>query len=209
MPKLHMPSDDEKKIIKQKMKYIEELNRILENEDEQARLIKDLADRMIKTANVKRDLVKSIENIVENLEIATRNPAAEIDKNEISSFKTSKQNLSDSLNNQKDLADNFLDLANVMRDFLKKKREYLKIFDKLVRDSDEWQGQCYKRVQMQNKFVDESKTRKVENQVNDLAGDIKRNQSQTDRKLVDLVEDAKTLDRSWNNIKNAIRKYGW
>jgi hypothetical protein len=207
--RIHMPSDDEKKIVKQKMKFIEELVKIVENEEEQARLIKELADRMIKTANAKRDLVKVIENLVESEEIASRNPAAEIDKDEISSFKESQRNLADSLSNQKELADSFLDLSNVMRDFLKKKREYLKIFDKLVRDSDEWQTQCYKLMQMQNKFVDESKTRKIENTVNDLTGEIRRNQSQTDRKLVGLVDDAKTLDRSWNSIKNSIKKFSW
>lgn len=207
--KIHMPSEDERKLIKLKIKFIEELNKTLESEDDQARLMKDLAERMNKTANIKRDLVKIIEDIIELEEMAARNPAAEIDKMEISSFRNSLQNLSESLNNQKELADSFLDLANVMRDFLKKKKDYLKIFDKLVRDSDEWQSTCYKLMQMQNKFVDESKTRKIENQVNDLASEIKRNQAQTDRKLIDLVEEAKSLDRSWNGIKNSIRKFGW
>lgn len=207
--RIHMPSDDEKKIIKLKIKFIEELNKTVESEEEQTRLMKELAERMNKTANIKRDLVKIIEDIIELEEIAARNPAAEIDKMEITSFRNSLQNLSDSLNNQKELADSFLDVANVMRDFLKKKRDYLKIFDKLVRDSDEWQSSCYKLMQMQNKFVDDSKTRKVENQVNDLAAEIKRNQAQTDRKLIDLVEEAKSLDRSWNSIKNSIRKFGW
>ncbi|MBD3351040.1 MAG: hypothetical protein GF364_06100 [Candidatus Lokiarchaeota archaeon] len=207
--KVHMPSKEEEKLIKLKSDYCDALEEVISNEQDQHRLFKDLAKRLQKTAKSKRELVNILEKIIKAEEIAVRNPTAEIDKDEIRTFKRSLEDLSVSLQNQQEFSDAFLDLANQLKEFLKKKEDYLDLYSELVKKTDKWQSFSMKLMKLRNKYEKESKIRKVEDKISDIDSDIGRIQNQTDRKMDYLMDEAKALDRAWLRLKNAIQKFGW
>lgn len=207
--KIRVVSNDEIEILKIKSKLKDQISKVVSLEEEQQKIIKNLSDAMIKTAQEKRDLVKLQEKLLENYSIAVRNPASRIDKEEIASLKRSKENLSNSLQNQQDLANTCLDLASVFKEFLKKKTEYKKMYENLVALESKWQDLAYNYMKQKNKFVEQKKLQKLEDKLKDIEGTLRRLQGQTDRKIESLMEEAKSLDRAWEYVKNAITKYGW
>jgi hypothetical protein len=204
-----MPSDDEIEVVKLKGRVKDQLTKVIQNEQDQFRLMKELADRMIRTASEKKVLSDMQQKLIDLEQIAVRNPSSRITTDELDSLKKSTSNLINSQENQRNLADSFLDLAGVFKEFLKKKEEYGKHLQELVGYQTKWQDLVYQYMKNKNKFVDDSKLRKSEEQIQDLDNKLNREQSQADRKIESLIEDAKSLDQAWINVQRAITKYGW
>jgi len=204
-----MPSDDEIKSVELKGKVKDQLSKVLAQEQDQLRLMKELADRMLRTATEKKTLSDMQQKLIELEQICIRNPSSRITSDELESLKKSTANLNNSLENQRSLADSFLDLAGVFKEFLKKKEEYAKNIQDLVGYQTKWQDLVYKYMKDKNRMVEDKKLVKMEDQIADLDSKLKREQTLADRKIEALIEDAKSLDQAWANVKGSIFKYGW
>ncbi|MHA1820191.1 MAG: hypothetical protein ACTSU2_07660 [Promethearchaeota archaeon] len=207
--RVYLPSEDELAIIKVKSKFVDQLGRVIDNEENEMKVIKVFADNLKKTVNSKRTLVQIQEELIKKLEIASRNPASRISKDEIKSIQKSMELLSNSINNQSDLAYAFLDLNNSMKEFLKKKRDYLKLYSKLISLESKWQNLVYQYIKEKNRFVDENKLAKTELKIQDIYKDIERLEGQLERKIEYIIQESKILEGAWQNLKKAIKTFGW
>ncbi|MHA1729365.1 MAG: hypothetical protein ACTSWY_11615 [Promethearchaeota archaeon] len=206
---LHLPSEDEINIIKIKKKVKDQLFIVISNEEDQTRLLKELADRMINTAKEKKVLLDLETELLKDEEIAVKNPSGNIKAEEFSVLKKSVSLLKDSLNNQEMLADSFFNLSSAMRDFLKKKREYHKIVRRLLRVEQKWQKKAYRFLKRKNRYISDQKLMPLETKLRSLESKRKRLQSQTDRNIESLMIESRQLDLGWTDVKNNIKKYGW
>lgn len=209
MVSIHMPSEDELAIVKIKDSYNDQLLKVISNEEEQKRLIKELAKRMQKTVKEKNLLLEIGNTLQKSLEIAANNPASNIKSNEITAIQKSREKLSKSLINQRELADSFMDLSSAMNEFIKKKKEYQKLLDKLLQVQRRWQSNAYRYLKDSNKFVAEDKLRPLELIIQDLGREIDRQQNLVDRRIESLMEESKLMDRAWEDLKIKIKNYGW
>lgn len=209
MVSVHLPSNEEIEIVKLKERLKDQLSRVITNEEEQMRLIRDLAKKMIKTSKEKRILVEIEEKLLEAEKIATKNPISNIKSEEVSVLKKNILNLSNSLENQQELADSFLDLSSSMKEFLNKKKEYNSLLKNLLVIQKKWQNNVYTYLKAKNKMQPEKKTRPMELKIGVLEGDMRRLQTQTDRRIESLMEEVNTLNRAWQDVKSSIKSYGW
>ena len=183
--------------------------KVISNEEEQKRLIKELAKRMQKTAKEKRKLIDIEKKLQDSLEIAIKNPSSLVKRNEITALQKSGTHLSNSLANQGVLADAFMDLSSAMDEFIKKKKDYQKLLENLLQIQRKWQTNTYRYLKDSNKFVSESKLRPLEVSIKDLEREMNRQQNLVDRRIESLLEESKSMDRAWNDVKSKIKEYGW
>ena len=209
MVSIHLPSEDELQIVKIKDNFNSQLMKVISNEEEQRRLIKELAKRMQKTVKDKRKLIDIEKKLQKSLETAIKNPSSLIKRNEITALQKSGNKLSNSLINQGELADSFFDLSSAMDEFIKKKKEYQKLLEKLLQVQRKWQSNTYRYLKDSNKFVSESKLRPLEVTIQDLEREMNRQQNLVDRRIESLLEESKSMDRAWNDVKLKIKDYGW
>ncbi len=209
MVSVHLPSNEEIEIVKLKERLKDQLSRVITKEEEQMRLIRDLAKKMIKTSKEKRILVEIEEKLLEAEEIATKNPISNIKFEEVSVLKKNISNLSNSLENQQELADSFLDLSSSMKEFLNKKKEYNSLLKNLLVIQKKWQDNVYTYMKAKNKMQPEKKTRPMELKIGVLEGDMRRLQTQTDIRIESLMEEVNSLNRAWQDVKSSIKSYGW
>jgi len=209
MVSIHLPSEDELEIVKIKDKFNSQLMKVISNEEEQKRLIKELAKRMQKTAKEKRKLIDIEKKLQDSLEIAIKNPSSLVKRNEITALQKSGTHLSNSLANQGVLADAFMDLSSAMDEFIKKKKDYQKLLENLLQIQRKWQTNTYRYLKDSNKFVSESKLRPLEVSIKDLEREMNRQQNLVDRRIESLLEESKSMDRAWNDVKSKIKEYGW
>lgn len=209
MVSVHLPSKEDIEIVKLKERLKDQLTRVIANEEEQMRIIQDLAKKMIKTSKEKRILVDLEEKLLEAEKIATKNPISNIKSEEISVLKKNILSLSNSLENQQELADSFLDLSSSMKEFLNKKKEYNSLLKNLLIIQKKWQDNVYRYMKAKNKMYPEKKTRPMELKIGDLEGKMRRLQAQTDRRIESLMEEVNTLNRAWQDVKSSIKSYGW
>lgn len=206
---VHLPSNEEIEIVKLKERLKDQLSRVISNEEEQMRLIRDLAKKMIKTSKEKKILVEIEEKLLEAEEIATKNPISNIKSEEVSVLKKNILNLSNSLENQQELADSFLDLSSSMKEFLNKKKEYNSLLKNLLVIQKKYQNNVYTYMKAKNKMQPEKKTRPMELKIGVLEGDMRRLQTQTETRIESLMEEVNTLNRAWQDVKSSIKSYGW
>ena len=209
MPNIHMMSDDEIEILKEKRRVNDRLDKVVQLENDELRTIKDFSKYLTRIAREKQNLIEEEKKLLKLLEIAIKNPVSDITQDEIANLKKSISNLDKTSSNQRDLSEAFNDLHQTMKEFLNVKNEYKHELGNLVSLREKWQSLVYSYMKAENRMVADNKLEKKRRQIADLDSKIKRSQSTVDRKKDWLIDNVKTIDRAWNKVRENIRYFGW
>ena len=209
MQKIRMLSDDELEILKEKRRVNDRLEKVVQLENDELRTIKDFSKYLTRISSEKQNLIEEEKKLLKLLEIAVKNPISDVSKEEVANLKKSIDNLEKTSSNQRDLSEAFNDLHQTMKEFLNTKNEYKKELGHLVSLREKWQSQVYSYLKAENRMVADNKLEKKRRSIADLDSKIKRSQSTVDRKKNWLIDNVKTIDRSWNKVRENIRYFGW
>ncbi len=204
---LRLPSEEELKLLSLEKTFIKDFKAALSADQAVHETIDTLAKRIAQSSSAKREMISKMREIEALMKVITTDPNARVSREQVTDYTQLIAGYAKLLDNNQSLVDGLKDLAMAYRGFLSKKEAYYQSYAKFVDLESSFHDDVYKYRKMTNRLQKGDKVNQLESKIREQDNEIERIVRDRYHQLATLVDEGKSVDRAWLQLKNFIREF--